>query len=188
MHDLNEKTQIITDLLSFIGEDITREGLQETPLRVLKAWKEKCSGYEIDIPSIFKVFEDGAQNYDEMIIVDNIPLVSVCEHHMENIVGVAHIAYVPNGKIVGLSKFVRLVEAYSRRLQVQERLTNQIATAIEENLQPKGVGVIIKASHGCMEVRGVRSHGVNTTTSAMRGVFIEKDNNARLEFLNLISK
>lgn len=186
MSELKKHEYIIKDLLDFIGEDSDREGLIETPKRALKAWKEKCSGYNIDIASLFKTFEDGAEQCDEMVIVDNIPVVSNCEHHMESIIGHAHVAYIPNGKIVGLSKIVRVVDAFSRRLQVQERLTTQIADAIETHLQPKGVAVIIKAMHNCMQVRGVKVHGTNTTTSAMRGVFLDNSNNARAEFLNLL--
>lgn len=184
---MNEHEYIIKDLLKFIGENPDREGLLETPKRMLKAWREKCYGYNVDIPSIFKVFEDGAEKCNEMVIVDSIPVVSNCEHHLESIVGLAHIGYIPNGKIIGLSKFVRLVDAFARRLQVQERLTNQIADAIVENLNPLGCAVVIKAKHNCMAVRGTKAHGVNTTTSAMRGVFMEKGNDARLEFLSLIN-
>jgi GTP cyclohydrolase I len=188
MKDIEHHEYIIKDLINFIGEDPNREGLLETPKRVLKAWKEWTKGYKIDIPSLFKVFEDGANNYDEMVLLKEIPFHSFCEHHMASITGVCSVAYIPNGKIVGLSKIARLVEAYACRLQVQERMTVQIADAIEENLHPKGVGVIITANHQCMSSRGIKSHGVDTITSAMRGVFLEKENNARIEFLNLIKK
>lgn len=166
-----------------IGEE-HREGLVETPTRVVKAWKEKTSGYNIDIPGLLKVFEDGAAGYDQMVIVKDIPIYSVCEHHLESIFGTATIAYIPNGKVVGLSKLSRLADAFARRLQVQERLTTQIADALNDNLEPKGVGVIIKARHMCMEVRGIRQQGHHTITSALRGV-LKDDPTARAEFMAL---
>jgi GTP cyclohydrolase I len=178
---------IIRDLLKFIGEDPSREGLLETPRRVLKAWKEWGQGYSQNPADVFKCFKDGAEKYDTMIILDAIPINSFCEHHMAAIEGVCHIAYIPDGKIAGLSKFVRLANVFAHRLQVQERLTTQIADAIQEHLQPKGCAVVIKASHACMSSRGVRTHGVLTTTSALRGVFLEDGNNARGEFLSLIN-
>lgn len=181
------KEYIIKDLLEFIGEDPNREGLLETPSRVLKAWHEWTRGYREDPDTVFKVFEDGAENYDTMIILDGIPFHSHCEHHMASINGVCHIGYIPNGKIAGLSKFARLTNIYANRLQVQERITTQIADNIVKHLQPKGVAVVIKAEHECMSSRGVRAHGVLTTTSAMRGVLIEESNDARNEFLSLIN-
>lgn len=176
---------IVADLLDIIiGEDIHREGLQETPKRVVKAWKEWTKGYSMKPEDVLKVFEDGAEKADEMVIVHNIPIISHCEHHLAPIKGIAHIGYIPNGKIVGLSKLPRVAEVYMRRLQVQERLTNQIADAIDTILKPKGVGVIIRAAHGCMDSRGVMIHGSETTTSALRGVMrFEKD--TRAEFLQL---
>jgi GTP cyclohydrolase I len=175
---------IIAQLLySIIGES-PRPGLAETPARVVKAWKEKTSGYQIDIASIFKEFEDGAENYDQMVMVKDIPIYSQCEHHCEAIFGTATIAYIPNGRIVGLSKLSRVADAFARRLQVQERLTNQIADAINTHLSPKGVGVIIRARHMCMEMRGVKLQGHHTITSALRGV-MKDDPLARSEFLEL---
>lgn len=182
--DANEE-DIIVRLLQYIGEDPQREGLRDTPKRVLKAWREWASGYGKDPKELLKTFEDGAANYDEMVIVHNIPVRSVCEHHMAPITGFAHVGYIPNSKIVGLSKLARVVDIYARRLQVQERMTVQIATTIDDVLQPKGVGVIIKAAHGCMSSRGVNIHGGGmTTTSAMRGALLEKSE-ARAEFLSL---
>lgn len=177
---------IVVRLLEFIGEDPTREGLRETPQRVLKAWREWGQGYQIDPKSVLKCFEDGAQGVDEMVLVTDIPVVSKCEHHLADITGVAHVGYIPNGKIVGLSKLARLVDLFSRRLQVQERLTNQIADALQDGLDPKGVGVIIRANHACMSTRGVKIQGSLTTTSALRGA-LRENTAARLEFLNLCS-
>lgn len=175
---------IIIRLLQYIGEDPTREGLLETPKRVLKAWREWTSGYTKDATAVLKTFEDGAANYDEMVVVHNIPVRSHCEHHMAPITGFAHVGYIPNKRIVGLSKLARVVDIFSRRLQVQERMTVQIADVIEEVLKPKGVGVVIKACHGCMNSRGVNIHGGVTTTSAMRGALLKK-REARAEFLTL---
>jgi len=175
----------IRRLLQFIGEDPTREGLLETPKRVAKAYAEWFDGYNTDIKGLFKTFTDGAEGCNEMIIIDNIPVESFCEHHIARFNGVAHVGYIPNGRIVGLSKIPKLVKAFSHRLQVQERLTNQIADALIEHLQPLGVAVVIRAEHTCMSTRGARVHGTNTTTSAMRGVLLDNPS-ARAEFLSLI--
>lgn len=175
---------IIRQLLEHIGEDPDREGLKETPKRVLKAWKEWASGYAQNPADVLKTFEDGADGVNELVIVHNIPIVSKCEHHLADITGHAHIGYIPRGRIVGLSKLARLAEVFARRLQVQERMTNQIADALVEHLQPAGVGVLIRAHHGCMSTRGVKIHGSTTTTSAMRGALL-KEASARAEFLDL---
>jgi GTP cyclohydrolase I len=174
----------VRELLLHIGENPDREGLRETPARVAKAWKEWASGYDQDPATILKTFEDGADGVGELVIVHNIPIISKCEHHLADIVGHAHIGYIPSGKIVGLSKLARLADVFGRRLQVQERLTNQIADALQEHLSPLGVGVLIRAHHGCMSTRGVKIHGSTTTTSAMRGVLL-KEASARAEFLSL---
>lgn len=174
----------IRRLLEFVGENPARGGLLETPDRVLKAWKFWTSGYAIDPATVLKTFEDGAEKCDEMVLVRDIPLYSHCEHHMAAIIGTVSIAYIPDGKIVGLSKLSRLADIFARRLQVQERLTNQIADALVEHLQPKGVGVIIRARHLCMESRGVCQQGHHTVTSAVRGV-MRTDASARAEFLSL---
>lgn len=171
-------------LIQFVGEDPDREGLQETPARVAKAWQHWCSGYGKNAADVLKVFEDGAEHYDEMVIVKDIPIYSHCEHHLAAIIGTATIAYIPNGKIVGLSKLSRLADMFARRLQVQERLTDQIANAIDEHLSPKGVGVLIKARHLCMESRGVCQTGQFTITTALRGA-LKDDPQARAEFLQL---
>jgi GTP cyclohydrolase I len=149
---------------------LLRPGLIETPDRVAKAYETWFGGYKVEIADLFKVFEDGAEGTNEMVIVRDIPVYSHCEHHMAPIIGRAVVGYVPNGKIVGLSKLSRVVDAFARRLQVQERLTNQIADAINEHLQPKAVCVYIDARHMCMESRGVKqSCGSSTITKAFRG-------------------
>jgi GTP cyclohydrolase I len=174
----------IIRLLQYIGEDPKRGGLLDTPKRVAKAWEHWASGYKADIPKLLKTFEDGADGCDEMVVVKDIPFYTHCEHHMAPFFGTATIAYIPDGKIVGLSKLPRVVNAFARRLQVQERLTNQIADAIQTNLQPKGVGVVIRARHLCMESRGIQQQGHHTITSALRGVMRESAE-ARAEFLDL---
>ena len=177
-------TDNITRILQHIGDDPKRGGLLETPARVAKAYAHWFSGYGKDPAEVFKTFEDGAEKCDEMVVVKDIPLYSKCEHHMADIFGTVTIAYIPDGKIIGLSKFSRLVEIFARRLQVQERLTNQIADALVEHLQPLGAGVIIKARHMCMESRGIQQQGVHTITSATRGVFRSQPE-VREEFLSL---
>mgnify|MGYP001589684031 CR=1 FL=1 len=172
-------------LLQFIGEDPTRGGLKETPKRYLKAWRHWAGGYGQDPAVLLKCFEDGAERYDEMVLVKSIPVYSHCEHHLAAFFGTAHVAYIPDGRIVGLSKISRLVDVFARRLQVQERLTSQIADALEENLKPKGVAVVVECRHLCMESRGIQRQGSSTTTSAMRGVFMSTPA-ARAEFMELV--
>lgn len=164
-----------------------RPGLQETPIRVAKAFEHWFGGYAVDIPGLFKVFEDGAEGADQMVAVVRIPFYSKCEHHMADIFGHATVAYIPSGRIVGLSKLNRVVDAFARRLQVQERLTNNIADAIQEHLEPIGVGVYITARHMCMESRGVCQHGHHTVTTALRGA-IKDEPQTRAEFLALCHK
>lgn len=187
--EVGEKDQsaddIVTRLLQYIGEDPNRGGLLETPERVLKAWKQWTAGYAQDPKEVLKVFEDGAEGYDELVLVRDIPFYSHCEHHLAPFFGTATIGYIPDGKIVGLSKLGRLLEVFARRLQVQERLTVQIADAIVEHLRPKGVAVILHARHLCMESRGLQKQGHVTITSALRGIL--KDNKARSEFLALVN-
>lgn len=175
-------TDNVVRLLQLVGEDPTRGGLLETPKRVEKAWLHWTSGYSKDAGEILKVFEDGAESYDQMVTVKNIPIYSHCEHHLAPIFGTCTISYIPDGKIVGLSKLSRLADMFARRLQVQERLTNQIADAIVEHLSPIGVGVHIAARHLCMESRGVCQQGHHTVTTALRGAILE-DAQARSEFL-----
>lgn len=161
-----------------------REGLQETPDRVAKAWEFWTSGYSKDPAEVLKTFEDGAEGVDEMVVVKDIPFYSHCEHHMAPIFGTATIGYLPDKRIVGLSKLSRLLEVFARRLQVQERLTCQVADSLMQHLQPKGAAVVIKARHMCMESRGVCQQGHHTVTSALRGVFKDEPE-TRAEFLRL---
>ena len=173
-----------TKIIDLLGEDTDREGLEKTPLRAAKAMKFLTEGYEKDPRQILQsaMFNE---DYNEMVIVKDIELYSLCEHHMLPFFGKAHIAYIPNGKIVGLSKIPRVVDVFSRRLQVQERLTEQILDCINETLEPIGVGVVIEASHMCMMMRGVQKQNSTTTTSGFRGSFKETD--TRNEFLKLIT-
>jgi GTP cyclohydrolase IA len=174
---------IIREMLQIVcNEDPDREGLRDTPSRVTAAWDHWCSGYDVDIPELLKTFEDGANGYDEMVVRKGIPVYSHCEHHMAAIFGTATVAYIPNGKIVGLSKMDRLVDAFARRLQVQERMTNQIADAMMEHLKPLGVGVWMSCRHLCIESRGVQNMDSTTITTSLRGVFLDKPE-VRSEFL-----
>lgn len=173
----------IRDLLEYIGEDPNREGLQETPARVVKSYKELFSGYGQDPTSIMKVFEDGA--CDEMVVVKDIEFWSCCEHHMLPFFGKAHIGYLPDKRIIGLSKLGRLLEIYSKRLQVQERLTTQITKAIDEHLRPRGSACVIEAKHLCMVCRGVQKQNSVMITSSLTGAF-KSDQATRSEFFNLI--
>ena len=171
-------------IIDLLGEDTAREGLVKTPARAAKAMKFLTEGYEKDPKQILQsaMFNE---DYNEMVIVKDIELYSLCEHHMLPFFGKAHIAYIPNGKIVGLSKIPRVVDVFSRRLQVQERLTEQVLDCINETLEPVGVGVVIEASHMCMMMRGVQKQNSTTTTSGFRGPFKERD--TRNEFLKLIT-
>lgn len=171
-------------LLAHLGEDPGRQGLVETPHRVEKAWKHWTSGYSKDPADILKVFEDGAEQYNELIVVRGIPVYSHCEHHLAPFFGSATIGYTPNGKIVGLSKLTRLVDCFARRLQVQERLTIQVAEALMEHVEPLSVGVVIRCRHMCMESRGIQAKGEETVTSALLGE-MQSNLGLRNEFLSL---
>ena len=173
-----------TQILDLLGENALREGLLKTPERASKAMKFLTEGYEMDPQQILQsaMFKE---DYNEMVIVKDIELYSLCEHHLLPFFGKAHIAYIPNGHIVGLSKIPRVVDVFSRRLQVQERLTEQILDCINETLKPDGVAVVIEASHMCMMMRGVQKQNSTTTTSGFRGSF--KDTDTRNEFLKLVS-
>ena len=177
-------TSIYGKVLDLIGEDANREGLRGTPLRVAKSLQFLTQGYGVDPPGIIKsaMFRE---EYREMVIVKNIELFSLCEHHMIPFLGKAHVAYIPDKYITGLSKIARVVEAFSRRLQVQERLTVQIRDCIQETLNPLGVAVVIEAKHLCMVMRGVQKQNSVTTTSAFTGEFLNKAS-TRSEFINLI--
>jgi GTP cyclohydrolase I len=167
-----------------LGEDVNREGLVKTPERVAKAMQFLTHGYDLNPDSIIQeaIFHE---EYSEMVIVKDIELYSLCEHHMLPFFGKAHVAYIPKGKIVGLSKIPRIVDAYSRRLQVQERLTIEIRDCIQRTLEPQGVAVVIEASHMCMQMRGVQKQNSVTTSSAFTGLFLKNDS-TRKEFINLV--
>jgi GTP cyclohydrolase I len=175
----------VRTLLQWAGDDPNREGLVDTPLRVARAWREWFSGYSLDPDAyLARTFEE-VEGYDEMVVLRDIPFESHCEHHLAPIIGKAHVGYLPGGKVVGISKLARVVEAYARRLQVQEKLTAQIADCIERVLMPRGVGVVIEASHECMTTRGVHTRGVSMVTSTMRGSFRD-DARTRAEFLAFV--
>jgi GTP cyclohydrolase I len=175
----------IERMLKAIGENPAREGLQETPERVIKAWMHWSSGYDMDADAVLKSFEDGAAGVNEIVVQTNIPIYSHCEHHLAPFWGVAHIGYIPDGRVVGLSKFKRLADVYALRLQVQERLTQQIATAFHDAIKPLATGVILQCRHMCMESRGICTAGSTTMTSALLGAFHD-DKGARSEFLQLV--
>ena len=183
---MKRSESIVKELLKELGEDPKREGLLRTPARVARAYEFFTQGYRLDPQQILNdaVFEE---SYNEMLVVRDIDFYSLCEHHMLPFFGRAHVAYIPNGKIVGLSKIARLVEMYSRRLQVQERLTNEIAHVIEKVLQPRGVAVILEAQHLCMMMRGVQKQNTYAISSAMLGGF-EADPKTRAEFMQLIRR
>lgn len=176
----------IAEIIRQLVPDQDREGLRETPRRYASAMQFWCSGYHTDTEALLKTFEDGGERYDEMVFVGAIPFYSMCEHHLAPFFGVAHVAYVPNGKIVGLSKIPRLIDAFARRLSVQERITTQVADTLQKVLTPGGVAVVLQARHMCMESRGVNKPGTVTTTAAMRGVFADKPH-AKQEFYQMIA-
>lgn len=173
----------IFEILKLIGENPDREGLKDTPKRVATAYETLFAGYHQNPRDLLTVFED--EEYDEMIISKDNEFYSMCEHHIMPFFGRAHIGYIPNGKIIGLSKISRLIEVFSRRLQNQERLTKQIAETLQEILNPKGVGVVLEAQHLCVMSRGVKKQGSIMTTSSVTGLF-KKNDNTRMEFLRLI--
>jgi len=175
--------ELLRELIGRWGEDPNRQGLLATPSRVEKAMAHLTKGYDEDPTEILRgaLFDE---DYDEMVIVKDIEIFSLCEHHMLPFFGKVHVAYVPKGKVIGLSKIPRLVEVFARRLQIQERLTRQIADAIQHAIQPQGVGVVIEARHLCMMMRGIEKQHSSTVTSAMQGCFRQKE--TRLEFLSLV--
>ena len=181
----DEAIEAVKTLIRWAGDNPEREGLSETPKRVIKSYKDFFSGYELDAREILSKQFKEVDGYDEMIILKNIRLESHCEHHMVPFIGNAHVGYLPRKKVVGLSKLARLVEVFAKRLQIQEKLTAQIANTIDEILQPKGVGVIIEASHLCVSTRGIHKHESKMVTSRMLGSF-RNDQATRKEFLDLI--
>ena len=184
--DLEKVNKNVKTILEEIGEDIEREGLLKTPERVAKAYEFLTQGYSKDLDAIINgaIFEE---KYDEMVIVKDIDYYSLCEHHLLPFYGKIHIAYIPDGKIVGLSKIPRIVDVFAQRLQVQERMTQEIADTIEKYLSPRGVAVVCEGLHMCMMMRGVQKQNSITTTSAMHGIF-KQDSRTRTEFLELISR
>ena len=184
-NNLVELEKLTKNLLDEIGEDPDREGLLKTPKRVAKSWEFLTKGYHTKIDEIINgaIFNE---EYDEMVTINNIDFYSVCEHHLIPFFGKAHIAYIPDGKVIGLSKVPRIVEVFSRRLQLQERMTQQIARTLNDVLSPKGTAVVLQAQHMCMQMRGVEKQNSHATTSFMTGLFRE-DDRTRKEFLDIIS-
>ena len=186
MIDKNKENikELTKKILEAIGENPSREGLKKTPHRVAKTWDFLSKGYREDINDIINnaVFEE---KYDQMVLVKNIEFYSMCEHHLLPFFGYAHIAYIPDGKIIGLSKIPRLLDMFSRRLQVQERLTQEVSDMLNKTLSPKGVAVILEAQHMCMQMRGVEKKNSYMSTSAMHGIFLE-DDKTRKEFLDIL--
>lgn len=175
----------IKNVLEYIGEDVNREGLEKTPSRVRKAFEFMCGGYKQNPEEIINSALFTSTN-NEMVVIKDIEFYSMCEHHMLPIIGKAHVAYIPNGKVVGLSKIPRVVDVFARRLQIQEQLTEQICDALNDTLNPKGVAVMIDARHMCMEMRGVEKISSTTVTSALRGIFKE-DKKTKDEFLSIVN-
>ena len=180
-----EALQAVETLIRWAGDDPSREGLRGTPDRVVKAYDEFFEGYSVDPLDLLKRTFEEVEGYDEMVLLRDIRFESHCEHHMAPIIGKAHVAYMPNNRVVGISKLARIVEAYAKRLQIQEKMTAQIANTIDEVLQPKGVAVVIEASHQCMTTRGIHKPGTSMVTSRMLGMF-RTNASTRREFLALV--
>jgi GTP cyclohydrolase I len=177
----------VANILTQLDPLAPREGLVETPRRVARMYvDELCSGYDVDVAALFRTFD--REGYDGMVIVRDIPVTSLCEHHLVPFVGYAHVGYIPNGRVIGLSKIARVVEAFARRLQLQERLTTQVADALEHYLHASGVIVLIEAEHLCMTIRGVQKPGTKTVTSVVRGGFATEGQGPKEEFLRLVSR
>jgi GTP cyclohydrolase IA len=177
--------EAVRTLIRWSGDDPEREGLLDTPQRVARAWREYCQGYDENPGNHLERTFKEVGGYNEVVLLKDIPFQSHCEHHMAPITGTASIAYLPKDRVVGISKLVRVLNGYAKRLQVQERLTAQVAESIWDNLKPQGVAVVINAQHGCMTGRGVRTHGVGMTTSRMMGCFLD-DQSSRKEILALM--
>jgi GTP cyclohydrolase I len=183
----NDALDAVRTLLAYTGDDPHREGLLDTPDRVVRSYDEFFGGYHEDLVSLLERTFSETDGYDEIVLLRNIGFVSHCEHHMAPITGHAHVAYLPKNRVVGISKLARVVEGYARRLQIQEKMTAQIANIIDEVLEPRGVAVVIEAAHQCMSTRGVNKTGVDMVTSRMLGAFRE-DPATRQEFLSMIGK
>lgn len=180
-----EAEAAVRTLIRWAGDEPSREGLLDTPARVVRAYEEWFGGYAKDADALLSRTFTDVDGYDDLVLLRDIPLQSTCEHHMAAITGVAHVAYLPNQRVVGISKLARLVDALGHRLQIQERLTAQIADVIERTLEPRGVAVVVRASHACMSTRGVNVHGVSMVTRALRGQF--RDKPQRTEILELLA-
>lgn len=181
-----EAEEAVRTLIRWAGDEPSREGLLETPGRVVRAYEEFYKGYDISPREYLSKTFDETEGYDEMVLLKDIRLESHCEHHMVPFIGRAHVAYLPNRRVVGISKLARVVEAFGKRLQIQEKLTAQIANTIDEVLEPRGVAVVVEAVHHCMTTRGVHKHGVSLVTSRMLGAFRE-DPSTRREFLSMVN-
>lgn len=181
-----EAEKAVHTLLRWTGDDPDREGLLDTPARVVRAYEEFFAGYQVDPRELLSRTFEEVEGYDEMVVLRDIRLESHCEHHLAPFIGRAHVAYLPDKRVVGISKLARLVDAYAKRLQIQEKLTAQIAATLDEILQPKGVAVVVEAQHQCMTTRGARKQGVTMQTSRMLGTF-RKDPRTRQEFFSLIN-
>lgn len=181
--DIERIKKAVTEILAAVGEDVQREGIRETPRRVAEMYSELLAGMREDpkkhLRSVF------SENYDEIVLLRDVPFYSICEHHLMPFIGKAHVAYLPKGRVLGVSKLARVVDCFARRLQVQERLTEQIADFIMESLKPKGVAVVLEASHSCMTIRGIKKPGSVMVTSSLRGIF-RKDPKSRSEVLGLM--
>ena len=183
--DEDEVRAAVRTLIRWTGDDPDREGLADTPDRVARSYREMFAGYDVDPREYLERTFEEVGGYDELIVLKDIRFVSVCEHHMLPVIGRAHVAYLPTDRVVGISKLARVVRGYARRLQIQEKMTSEIATAIDEVLRPQGVGVVIEAEHSCMTLRGVNAPGASLTTSALLGV-VRDDARTREEFLRLV--
>ncbi len=182
-----EAEDAVRVLIRWAGDNPIREGLEETPSRVVRSYEEFYAGYQQDPVEILRTTFEETEGYDEMVVLKDIPFESHCEHHMVPVIGKAYVAYLPNKRVVGISKLVRVVEAYAKRLQIQEKMTAQIANAINDTLHPKGVAVVVQGEHQCMTTRGVHKPGVSMVTSTMLGAFRD-DASTRREFLAIIGK
>jgi len=185
VNDNEQFVNAVKTMITHVGEDVKREGLLKTPERVLKAYEFIYGGYKEDPQAILNSAMFASSN-DEMVLIKDIEFYSTCEHHLLPIIGRAHVAYIPDGKVVGLSKIPRVVDVFARRMQIQEQLTEQIADALMQSIAPKGVAVVIQARHMCMEMRGVEKISSTTTSSALRGLF-KRDEKTRMEFFSLIN-